>query len=89
MIFIRLQIIFLFLIIFALPLYLQYTNEGAKLAGNIYVQKYAYINGLVESSFHLYDNILIYISLYTNPLLYFFIVALIFQKFIFWLLSND
>ena len=74
----------IFIIIYILPLILNFYYTGANLSGNNYQLEISYIensNGLIN---HLLINFFSYLNIFTNPIFWFFISAFLTQKTIKW-----
>ena len=81
--------VFLFLSVFGFPLIIQYFAQGVVFSGNIFVQKYAYIQGLPELSEHFERKFIDYILIFKNPILIFFFIAFLVQRIMVWTISDD
>ena len=80
--------IILFLVIYLIPMIINYYQTGATLIGNEYQSEIAYIENLNDLLNHLSKNLLSYFNIFVNPIFWFFISAFLTQKTIKWV-STD
>ena len=77
-------IILIFSLVFIIPLILQYIHLGVFFSANEYSVN-ADINNLADIKKYFFEKSLKNLNLLTNPLIYFFFITLIVQKFCSWI----
>ena len=80
--------IFIFLI-YVLPMIISYERLGVIIYGDYYQMEYSYIKGFNDIYSHIYSNIFNYLNIFNNKIFWFFVSALISQKFIKWIFTFD
>ena len=79
----------IFLFIYIFPLLISYIQVGPNLAGNTYQLEISYIQTTNQLFNHFLGNIPTYLNLFSNPIFWFFISAVVAQKTMRWILEDD
>ena len=83
-----LNIICIFLIIYLVPMVINFIQTGPILIGNIYQTKISYITELNDLINHLTEHCYSYLNIFTNPIFWFFLSAYVTQKTIKWVITD-
>ena len=85
----KISSVVLFLIVFVLPILIQYISTGQYFSGNDFVENRSYIRNLYEVWTHFSTNLINYLFFVSNPIFIFFVVAYLVQSAMKWTMSDD
>ena len=79
----------LFLVIFVVPMLVQFNSVGVNFPGNRFVLEIAYITTPSGVFDHLFHNMAGYFNILSNAIFWFFVVAFVAQKTMYWIMADD
>ena len=79
----------IFLFIYIFPLVVSFIQVGPNLSGNAYQLEISYIQTTNQLFNHFLRNLTSYFNLFSNPIFWFFISAVVAQKTMRWILEDD
>ena len=79
----------IFLFIYIFPLVINFIQVGPNLSGNAYQLEISYIQTTNQLFNHFLGNLTTYFNLFSNPIFWFFISAVVAQKTMRWILEDD
>ncbi len=84
---VKFYVVVLFSVVYIAPLVMNYMHIGVVFSGNDYVENHAYIVNATELKQHFIDKVGSNLNLFTNPIFYFFVSAVVVQKLIQWIIK--
>ena len=84
---VKFYVVVIFSVVYISPLVMNYMEVGVVFSGNDYVENHAYIRDATELKQHFIDNVSSNLNLFTNPIFYFFVSAVVVQKLNQWIIK--